>query len=39
MSALTEPMMVAFIGKALGFIVLLFILAFIGVIALVKKVL
>jgi hypothetical protein len=39
MSALAEPMVVAFVGKAIGFILLLFILAFVGVIALVKKVL
>ena len=39
MAALTEPMMIAFVGKAIGFIFLLFVLAFIGVIALVKKVL
>jgi hypothetical protein len=39
MSVLTEPMMVAFVGKAIGFILLLFILAFVGIIALVKKVL
>jgi hypothetical protein len=39
MAALAEPMMVAFVGKAIGFILLLFVLAFIGIIALVKKVL
>jgi cytochrome c1 len=32
-------MVVAFIGKAIGFIVLLVLLAFLGLIALVKKVL
>jgi hypothetical protein len=39
MSVLTEPMIVAFVGKAIGFLLLLIILAFVGVIALVKKVL
>ena len=31
--------MVAFIGKAIGFVFLLFVLAFVGIVALVKKVL
>jgi hypothetical protein len=39
MPVLAEAMVVAFVGKAIGFIVLLFVLAFIGIMTLVKKVL
>jgi hypothetical protein len=34
-----DPFVIAFVGKAVGFIVILFILAFIGLAALLKKVL
>lgn len=39
MPLLAEAVVVAFVGKAISFIVLFFVLAFIGLIALVKKVL
>jgi hypothetical protein len=39
MPVLAGAMVVALVGKAIGFIVVLFVLAFIGIMTLVKKVL